>query len=85
MAQARAEERRAMAVAHEQEMKAKVQEMRADLVKAESQVPMAIADAFRQGNLGVMDYVRYRNVLSDTAMRESIATGDNHDTTEPLG
>ena len=85
VAQARAEERRAMAVAHEQEMKAKVQEMRADLVKAESQVPMAIADAFRQGNLGVMDYVRYRNVLSDTAMRESIATGDNHDTTEPLG
>jgi uncharacterized protein YqfA (UPF0365 family) len=84
VAQARAEERRAMAVAHEQEMKAKVQEMRADLVKAESQVPMAIADAFRQGHLGVMDYARYRNVLSDTAMRESIATGDSGDAKDPI-
>jgi len=84
VAQARAEERRAMAVAQEQEMKAKVQEMRAHLVEAEAQVPLAIADAFRQGNLGVMDYTRYRNVLSDTAMREAIATGDERDTTEPL-
>ena len=85
VAQARAEERRAMAVAQEQEMKAKVVEMRADLVKSESLVPMAIADAFRLGNLGVMDYARYRNVLSDTAMRESIATGDSDDQPEPLG
>jgi uncharacterized protein YqfA (UPF0365 family) len=85
VAQARAEERRAMAVAQEQEMKAKVQEMRADLVKAEAQVPMGIADAFRKGNLGVMDYARYQNVLSDTAMRESIAAGDNNDSAEPLG
>jgi uncharacterized protein YqfA (UPF0365 family) len=84
VAQARAEERRAMAVAQEQEMKARVQEMRADLVKAEAQVPMAIADAFRAGHLGVMDYARYRNVLSDTAMRESIATGDENDSSEPL-
>src|SRR5262245_14615592 len=84
VAQARAEERRAMAVAQEQEMKAKVVEMRADLVKSESQVPMAIADAFRQGNLGVMDYARYRNVLSDTAMRESIAQGEGDDGAEPL-
>jgi len=84
VAQARAEERRAMAVAQEQEMKAQVQQMRARLVEAEAQVPLAIADAFRQGNLGVMDYTRYRNVLSDTAMRESIATGDERDTSEPL-
>ena len=84
VAQARAEERRAMAVAQEQEMKAKVQDMRAKLVEAEALVPMAIADAFRQGHLGVMDYVRYRNVLSDTAMRESIAQGDERDTPEPL-
>ena len=84
VAQARAEERRAMAVAQEQEMKAKVQDMRALLVEAEAKVPMAIADAFRQGHLGVMDYVRYRNVLSDTAMRESIAQGDERDTSEPL-
>jgi uncharacterized protein YqfA (UPF0365 family) len=84
VAQARAEERRAMAVAQEQEMKAKVQDMRALLVEAEAKVPMAIADAFRQGHLGVMDYVRYRNVLSDTAMREAIAQGDERDTSEPL-
>ena len=85
VAQARAEERRAMAVAHEQEMKAKLQEMRADLVKSEAQIPMAIADAFRKGNLGVMDYARYRNMLSDTAMRESIAGGDGGEHQEPLG
>jgi uncharacterized protein YqfA (UPF0365 family) len=84
VAQARAEERRAMAVAQEQEMKAKVQDMRARLVEAEAQVPLAIADAFRKGHLGVMDYARYRNVLSDTAMRESIASGDDRGPTEPL-
>ena len=64
VAQARAEERRAMAVAQEQEMIAKVQEMRASLVEAEAKVPLAMADAFRSGNLGVMDYVRYQNVQS---------------------
>ena len=83
VAQARAEERRAMAVAKEQEMKAKVEEMRADLVKAEAQVPLALAEAFRQGHMGVMDYVRYNNIQSDTSMREAIASGDEADT-EPL-
>ena len=62
IAQARAEERRAMAVAHEQEMKARVQEMRAKVVEAEAQVPLAMAEAFRAGNLGVMDYQRFRNI-----------------------
>jgi uncharacterized protein YqfA (UPF0365 family) len=73
IAQAKAEERRAMAVAHEQEMKARVQEMRAEVVKAEAQVPLAMAEAFRSGNLGIMDYARYKNVTADTAMRHSIA------------
>jgi uncharacterized protein YqfA (UPF0365 family) len=73
IAQAKAEERRAMAIATEQEMKARTQEMRAKVVEAEAQVPLAIAEAFRNGRLGVMDYVRYRNVESDTAMRQSIA------------
>lgn len=77
VAQARAEERRAMAVALEQENRAKVQEMRARLVEAEAQVPLAIAEAFKSGNLGVMDYMKYKNIQSDTAMRDSIAgTGD---------
>ncbi len=76
VAQAQAEKRRAMAVAAEQEMMARVQEMRARVVEAEAQVPLAIAEAFREGNLGVMDYVRYRNVESDTAMRRSIASGE---------
>ena len=84
VAQARAEERRAMAVASEQEMVAKVQEMRANLVEAEAQVPMAMADAFRSGNLGVMDYIRYRNVQADTAMRNSIAGEDEASSGEPL-
>ena len=73
IAQAKAEERRAMAVAAEQEMKAKVVEMRARVVEAEAEVPMAMAEAFRSGNLGIMDYVRYRNVNADTDMRNSIA------------
>lgn len=77
IAQAKAEERRAMAVAHEQEMKAKVEEMRAKVVEAEAEVPMAMADAFRSGNLGIMDYARYRNLQSDTAMRESLAQPGN--------
>ena len=75
IAQAKAEERRAMAVALEQEMRAKVQEMRARVVEAEAQVPLAIAEAFRKGNLGIMDYVRYRNLLADTEMRHAIAGG----------
>jgi uncharacterized protein YqfA (UPF0365 family) len=73
IAQAKAEERRAMAVANEQEMKAKAQEARANVIQAEAEIPMAIADAFRSGNLGVMDYVKYRNIEADTAMRDSIA------------
>lgn len=77
VAQARAEERRAMAVALEQENRAKVQEMRARLVEAESQVPLAIAGAFQSGNLGIMDYMKYRNIQSDTSMREAIAGNDD--------
>jgi uncharacterized protein YqfA (UPF0365 family) len=73
VAQARAEERRAMAVATEQEMKARVQEMKAEVVRAEAEVPLALADAFRSGNLGVMDFVKYRNVEADTSMRKAIA------------
>jgi uncharacterized protein YqfA (UPF0365 family) len=73
IAQAKAEERRAMAVAVEQEMKARTQEMRAQVVQAEAQVPMAMAEAFRSGNLGIMDYARYKNVVADTSMRNSIA------------
>ncbi len=76
IAQAKAEERRAMAVAQEQEMKARTQEMRAHVVESEAQVPLAIAEAFRTGNLGVMDFVRYRNIESDTEMRRSIARGE---------
>ena len=77
VAQARAEERRAMAVAKEQEMKALVGEMQAEVVKAEAQVPLAIAEAFRAGNLGVMDYVRYKNIEADTDMRDAIAGPDD--------
>ncbi len=73
IAQAKAEERRAMAVANEQEMKAKVEEMRAKVVSAEAEVPMAMADALRSGNIGIMDYVNYKNVQADTGMRESIS------------
>ena len=73
IAQAKAEERRAMAFAVEQEMKARVQEMRAKVVEAEAEIPMAMADAFRKGNLGVMDYFRMRNIQADTQMRDTIA------------
>ena len=76
MAQAQAEIRRAAAVALEQEMKARTQEMRAKVVEAEAQVPQAMAEAFRSGNLGIMDYVKMKNIQSDTTMRESIAGGD---------
>ena len=74
--QAKAEVRRAAAVAVEQEMRAKTQEMRAKVVEAESLVPQAMADAFRFGNLAIMDYVRIQNVQADTSMRESIAGTD---------
>ena len=82
VAQARAEERRAMAVAKEQEMKALVVEMKSEVVKAEAQVPRALADAFREGHLGVMDYMRYGNIEADTAMRTSIAGPDDDETTD---
>lgn len=72
VAQAKAETRRAMAVAQEQEMKAKTQEMRAKVVEAESEVPKAIAQAFREGKLGVMDYYNLKNIQADTQMREKI-------------
>ncbi|MFA5258368.1 MAG: flotillin-like FloA family protein, partial [Opitutales bacterium] len=73
MAQAQAEIRRAAAVAQEQEMRAKVEEMRAKVVAAEAEIPLAIAEAFRSGNLGIMDYYRLRNIQSDTDMRGAIA------------
>lgn len=72
IAQARAEERRAMAIALEQEMKAKAQEAKAKVIEAEAQVPLAMAEAFRQGNLGIMDYYKMKNIEADTAMRDSI-------------
>ncbi len=73
IAQAKAEERRAMAVALEQEMKAKAQEARAKVIEAEAEVPKAISEAFRSGNLGIMDYQKYRNIQADTDMRNTIA------------
>jgi uncharacterized protein YqfA (UPF0365 family) len=73
IAQAKAEERRSMAIALEQEMKARAQEMRAKVIEAEAKIPMAIAEAFKSGNLGVMDYMKYKNIIADTSMRESIA------------
>ena len=73
IAQAKAEERRAMAVALEQEMKAKAQEMRAKFIEAEAEVPKAMSEAFRKGHLGVMDYYRMKNIEADTSMRESIS------------
>ncbi|KMY54797.1 hypothetical protein AC623_13345 [Bacillus sp. FJAT-27231] len=81
IAQAKAEERRAMAVANEQEMKARVQEMRAKVVEAEADVPLAMAEALRTGNIGVMDYMNYKNIDADTGMRGSIGkmAGGNKD------
>lgn len=73
IAQAKAEERRAFAVAQEQEMLAEVQKMRAKVIEAESEIPLAIAEAFRSGNLGIMDYYNMQNIQSDTSMRNSIA------------
>ena len=77
VAQARAEGRRAMAVAAEQEMKARVQEMHAKVIEAEAEVPKAMAQAFRDGNLGIMDYYRMQNIESDTGMRKSISDMDD--------
>jgi uncharacterized protein YqfA (UPF0365 family) len=73
IAQAKAEERRAMAVALEQEMKAKAQEARAKVIEAEAEVPKALAEAFRNGNLGVMDYYKFKNIEADTNMRDAIS------------
>lgn len=75
IAQAKAEEKRAMAIATEQEMKAKAQEARAKVIEAESEVPKAIAEAFRSGNLGIMDYYKFDNIKADTSMRENISKG----------
>jgi len=77
--QAEAEGRRAMAIAAEQEMRARVQEMQSKVIEAQAEVPQAIAQAFREGNLGVMDFYRMQNVLADTSMRESISEGDQND------
>ncbi len=76
IAQAKAEERRAMAVALEQENRAKAQEARAKVILAEAEVPLAMAEAFRNGNLGVMDYYKMKNIMADTQMRDTIARND---------
>ena len=83
VAQARAETRRAMAVAEEQEMKARTQEMQAKVVESESEVPLAMAQAFREGKLGVFDYVNMKNIQADTDMRESISGGTESESTSP--
>lgn len=79
IAQAKAEERRAMAVAQEQEMRAATQEMRAKVVEAEAQVPIALAQALREGNMGAMDYYQLQNLLADTQMRDNISQLDLKD------
>ncbi|MDB9722785.1 MAG: flotillin-like protein FloA [Fidelibacterota bacterium] len=81
VSQARAETRRAMAVAEEQEMRAKTQEMQAKVVESESQVPLAMAQAFREGKLGVFDYVNMKNIQADTDMRASISDSSESGTT----
>ncbi|MCK5820275.1 MAG: flotillin-like protein FloA [Bacteroidales bacterium] len=78
IAQAKAEERRAMAVATEQEMKAKAQEARAKVIEAEVEIPLAMAEAFRSGHMGIMDYYKFRNIEADTTMRDSISKGTQH-------
>ena len=82
VAQARAETRRAMAVAEEQEMKARTQEMQAKVVASEAEVPLAMAQAFREGKLGVFDYVNMKNIQADTDMRESISGGSESGSTQ---
>ncbi len=83
VAQARAEGRRALAVANEQEMRAKVEDMRANLVKAEAKIPEAMAEALKEGNLGVMDYYNLRNVAADTDMRDAISKATSESDDEP--
>ena len=78
IAQAKAEERRALAVAMEQEFKAEAQNQRAKVIAAEAQIPLAMAEAFRNGNLGVMDYQRYRNIQADTTMRQCDRRAERH-------
>ncbi|MBQ4419948.1 MAG: flotillin-like protein FloA [Bacteroidales bacterium] len=73
IAQAKAEERRSMAIAAEQEMKAEAQKMRAKVIEAEAEVPLAMAEAFRNGNLGIMDYYKMKNIQADTEMRDAIS------------
>jgi uncharacterized protein YqfA (UPF0365 family) len=82
IAQAKAEERRAMAVAVEQEMQARVQEMKAKVVEAEAQVPLALAEAFRTGKLGVMDYYNMQNLNADTSMRGAISESAKRDSSK---
>lgn len=77
IAQAKAEERRSMAIAAEQEMKAEAQKMRAKVIEAEAEVPLAMAEAFRKGNLGIMDYYKMKNIQADTEMRDAISK-DTH-------
>ena len=85
VAQAKAETRRAMAVAEEQEMTARTQEMKAKVVEAESEVPKAMAQAFREGNMGIMDYYKMENIKSDTTMRDAIAdTDSDHSDDNPV-
>src|SRR5690606_25513706 len=81
IAQAKAEERRAMAVASEQEMKARVEEMKAKVVESEAEVPLAMAQALKDGSIGIMDYMSYKNIDADTKMRGSIGkmTADSDD------
>ncbi len=82
MRQAEAEGRRAMAIAQEQEMRARVQEMQAKVIEAQAEVPLAMAEAFRKGNLGIMDFYRMQNIMADTSMRESLAGGDEEETSK---
>ena len=83
IAQAKAEERRVMAIAREQEMKAQVEEMKAKVVEAESQIPLAIADALKKGNIGVLDYYNMKNIMADTEMRYSISGLDSSSKDNP--
>ncbi|SDI94580.1 flotillin-like protein FloA [Salimicrobium halophilum] len=82
IAQAKAEERRAMAIAQEQEMRARVQEMQAKVVEAEAEVPQALAEALRSGKMGVMDYMNYQNIDADTDMRKTLGTTGDADEEE---
>ena len=85
IAQAQAEKRRAMAVAQEQEMRAHTQEMQAKVVEAQAEVPKALSQALREGNLGVMDYYSMNNIMADTKMRESISEGEYPSTIDGKG